>query len=147
MNLKDVEAARAEPPRCVVVVDESLPVGRAANAAAVLALTVGQRHPSLVGAPLVDASGHAHPGLIAHGIAVLSASTETLSTLRRQAQDAGFDVVAFPVQGQQTTDYEAFRATVATLETAGLGYVGLAFVGSRKPLRKLVSKLGLLGGV
>ncbi|HTJ98435.1 MAG TPA: DUF2000 family protein, partial [Bordetella sp.] len=52
------------PERCVVVVDKQLPAGRAANAAAVLALTIGQRYPALVGQPLVDASGVEHPGLI-----------------------------------------------------------------------------------
>src|SRR5918992_2780684 len=40
--------------RCVIVVDEDLPAGLAANAAAVLALTLGAREPELVGADFVD---------------------------------------------------------------------------------------------
>jgi Protein of unknown function (DUF2000) len=44
----------AEATRCVVVVDESLPPGRAANAAAVIALTLGKRHPHLAGPDLID---------------------------------------------------------------------------------------------
>ena len=47
--------------RCVIVVDESLPAGLAANAAAVLALTLGAREPDLVGADFVDADAQPHP--------------------------------------------------------------------------------------
>jgi hypothetical protein len=134
----------ARPQRCVIVVDQDLPAGKAANAAAVLALTVGQRHPALVGEALVDASGCAHPGLIPIGIAVLGANQEALSAIRDKAIAAACDVVTFPVQGQQTTDYGAFRDAVATVTTDALRYVGLALIGDRKPVSKAVANLGLL---
>jgi len=131
-------------PRCVIVVNQSLDVGRAANAAAVLALTVGQRHPSLVGAPLVDASGHSHPGLIPVGIAVLAGTAQDLSAVRDKAYAAGCDVVDFPAQGQQTNDYDSFREAVSMVETESLVYVGVALVGERKYVSKVVANLGLL---
>jgi hypothetical protein len=134
----------ARPQRCVIVIDNELPAGKAANAAAVLALTVGQRHPALVGEPLVDASGCAHPGLIPIGIAVLAASQDALATIRDKAIAASCDVVTFPVQGQQTTDYAAFRDAVAIVETGDLRYVGLALIGDKKPVSKAVANLGLL---
>ncbi|HEY1611531.1 MAG TPA: DUF2000 domain-containing protein [Paraburkholderia sp.] len=134
----------ATPERCVIVVDGQLPVGRAANAAAVIALTVGQRHPALVGPPLVDASGVAHPGLIPIGIAVLAADQATLATIRDKGAAAGCDIVDFPMQGQQTNDYSAFRDAVAQVATAGLQYVGVALIGARKPIGKIVANLGLL---
>ncbi|MDR5761167.1 DUF2000 domain-containing protein [Caballeronia sp. LZ035] len=134
----------ARPQRCVIVVDQDLPAGKAANAAAVLALTVGQRHPALVGEALVDASGCAHPGLIPIGIAVLGADQDTLSAIRDKAVAAACDVVTCPVQGQQTTDYGAFREAVAGVVTGELRYVGLALIGDRKPVSKAVANLGLL---
>ena len=36
-------------PRCVMILQNDLAPGKAANAAAVIALTLGQRHPALVG--------------------------------------------------------------------------------------------------
>jgi len=54
----------APPSRCVIVVDAALPPGRAANAAAVLALTLGKRHPHLVGADITNADGDVHFGLV-----------------------------------------------------------------------------------
>jgi len=144
MHETDDAQSTTTPERCVIVVDAQLPIGRAANAAAVIALTVGRRHPALVGLPLVDASGVAHPGLIPIGIAVLAADQPTLSAIRAKGVAAGCDVVDFPVQGQQTTDYTAFRDAVALIPTADLQYIGVALVGARKPVGKIVANLGLL---
>ncbi len=132
------------PTRCVIVVDQDLPAGRAANAAAVIALTIGQRHPLLVGAPLVDGSGMAHPGLIPIGIAVLAAAQAELADVRRKGLAIGCDVVDFPIQGQQTTNYDAFRTAVAATPTDALQYVGIALIGQKNVIRKIVGHLELL---
>ncbi|MES2350194.1 MAG: DUF2000 domain-containing protein [Pseudomonadota bacterium] len=131
-------------PRCVVIVNSDLAAGRAANAAAVLALTMGQRHPWLVGGALVDASGFPHPGLIPIGIAVLAAGTGELAAIRGKGIVAGCDVVDFPTQGQQTTDYAAFQTAVLAVPTDDLSYVGVALLGEKKAVGKIVANLGLL---
>ena len=133
------------PERCVIVVDINLPPGHAANAAAVLALTIGQRHPGLVGAPLIDVNGHGMPGLIPIGISVLAAPQDELGVLANAGDAAGFDVLRFPVEGQQTKNYAEFLAAVAKMERGALRYVGIALVGDKKPISKLVGKLSLLG--
>ncbi len=138
------EAPENDPQRCVIVIDSALPPGRAANAAAVIALTLGKRHPALAGADLVDASGVAHPGLIPIGIAVLAAPAEELGAVRDKALGRGVDVVDFPSQGQETTDYAAFGAAVAEVATDGLRYVGVGLLGPRKAVGKIVGKYGLL---
>jgi len=140
----NAQPAATLPQRCVIVVDAQLPPGRAANAAAVLALSVGRRHPALVGPPLVDASGVEHPGLIPIGIAVLAADQATLAGIRDKGAAAGCDVIDFPLQGQQTTDYGALRDAIAQVTTADLRYVGVALVGARKPIGRIVANLGLL---
>jgi len=138
------QTASIRPERCVIVLDEQLPAGRAANAAAVIALTVGQRHPGLVGQPLTDASGQAHPGLIPIGITVLSATAEELGVIHQQAAALeSVDVVDFPIQGQMTTNYSEFMAVVAQIPAAELRYLGLALVGERKAVARLVSKKNL----
>jgi hypothetical protein len=133
----------AEPMRCVIVVDQGLPAGRAANAAAVIALTLGKRHPYLAGADLVDATGHAHPGLIPIGIAVLAGATAELTASRDRALKAGIDVVDFPVQGQETTDYAEFGTRVRAVATAELAYVGIGLYGTRKAVGRIVGRFSL----
>ncbi len=132
------------PNRCVIVLDKDLPAGQSANAAAVIALTIGARHPILVGAPLVDSSGFEHPGLIPIGIAVLAAGQEELGPIRQKGLEAGCDVIDFPVQGQQTTDYQAFRDTVAVVDPAELIYSGVALIGQKKAIARIVGSLKLL---
>ena len=140
----DAEEAAPQPTRCAIVVDASLPAGRAANAAAVIALTLGKRHPHLPGPDLVDASGRAHPGLIPIGIAVLAAPAEELNDLRAKALKNGIDVVDFPKQGQQTTDYAKFGALVREVPTEALTYVGVGFYGARKSVGRIVGRFSLL---
>lgn len=136
--------APARPERCVLVVDEALPPGLAANAAAVLALSIGARFPDLVGADLIDGDGAVHPGLIPMGLPVLSAPMDRLGALRAAALDLQLHVVGFPTAGQQTTDYAAFASVVAGTPTAGLAYLGLALYGPSRAVRKVTGGLALL---
>jgi len=130
--------------RCVIVLNQSLTPGRAANAAAVIALTIGQRHPQLVGQPLVDASDVSHPGLIPLGIAVLSGSGTQLRELRQKAAELGnIDLIDFPVQGQQTKNYASFQEAVAIIPLNEMEYSGVALVGGKKAISKIVADLTL----
>jgi len=138
------EESGPQPGRCVIVLDQALPIGRAANAAAVIALTLGNRHPHLAGPDLVDASGHAHPGLIPIGIAVLAAPAPDLVELRAKALKNGIDIVDFPSQGQQTTDYAEFGARVREVPTEKLTYVGVGLYGPRKAVGRIVGRFSLL---
>jgi Protein of unknown function (DUF2000) len=120
-----------EPMRCTIVIDAGLPPGKAANAAAVIGLTVGKLHPHLA-----DASGHSHPGLIPIGISVLVAPATELVNVRAKALRSGLDVVDFPAQGQQTNDYAEFGERVRGIPTERLTYVGVGIYGTRKSLER-----------
>jgi hypothetical protein len=130
--------------RCVIVVDEDLPAGLAANAAAVLALTLGAREPGLVGSDFVDADSERHPGLIPIGLPVLRAASDDLAEIRRRAAADGVSVIDFPVFGQQTNDYDEFRGMVAATPTSELSYLGVALSGPRRAVGRLTGRLALL---
>src|SRR5262245_23346301 len=95
--------------RCVVVVDEALAPGLAANAAAVMAVTIGAKLPAMVGEDFTDGAGERHPGLITTGLPVLRAPAADLPALRAKALEAEVGVIGFPAHGHTTNDYEAFR--------------------------------------
>lgn len=136
----------APPERCVIVVEETLAPGLAANAAAVLALTLGARLPDLPGPPILDAAGRRHPGLIPIGLPVLRASTDALADAHRRALAAApaVGVVAFPAFGQTTTDYAAFSATMADTAEPEQALAGLALAGAARAVRRLTGSFGLL---
>ncbi len=96
-----------------------------------------------MGAPLVDASGFSHPGLIPIGIPMLCASQEQLSTLRGLALANQCDVVDFPVEGQQTKNYAEFMDMTAAIATDELHYTGIALIGPEAN-KRLVKGLALI---
>jgi hypothetical protein len=130
--------------RCVIVVDETLPPGLAANAAAMVALTVGATVRGLPGADLVDADGNTHPGLIPAGIPILAASRKQLSDLYASAERQGVGIVDLPTFGQQTTDYEAVISRVAQTPATELEYLGIALYGPRRAVSRVTGNLRLL---
>jgi hypothetical protein len=132
------------PGRFVIVVDEALAPGLATNVATVLALTLGARVPSLVGASFLDADGEEHPGLIDRGLPILRAPGGGLLDLRARALAAALSVIDMPAFGQQTNDYEAFRAQVAQTAKAELRYLGLVVYGPKRAVNKLTGSLALL---
>ncbi len=50
--------------KCVMVIDEQLPLGIIANTAAVMGITLGKAMPEVVGEDVRDESGHTHLGII-----------------------------------------------------------------------------------
>ncbi len=141
---RDSEDGAAEPQRCVAVIDAGLPLGKAANAAAVMALTMGARHPHLVGDALIDAAGNPHAGLILIGIPVLGAPKEDLPRIRQKEAEAGIEIVDFPVQGQETNDYGEFRRMMSGLAPDNIEYLGIMLFGARKRVGRIVGKYSLL---
>lgn len=78
-----------------IVLDGGLPGGVAANAAAVLSLSVGRAFPDIVGPAVTDGDGGAHPGITQLPIPVLRAAPEALPDLRRKAAERGLYCVGF----------------------------------------------------
>ena len=133
------------PERTVIVVDDGLGPGHAANAAAVLAITLGARLPQLPGADFADADGGAPPGLFPAGLPVLRARAQALRELRaRAAATDGVAIVALPQAGQQTTDYDEFRAVVGRTPANDLDLAGVLLCGPARAVRGLTGSFGLL---
>ena len=49
--------------KCVMVIDENLPLGIIANTAAIMGITLGKKMPQVVGADVMDQSGNEHLGI------------------------------------------------------------------------------------
>jgi len=138
-------ATRDVPLKWVVVVDGSLPAGRAVNAAVCVAGATVDRVPGLLGDDAVDADGSLHPGLPWVGCTVLGAGAERLATLRaRAAARPDVAVVDMPTQAQHTRVYDDYLSAVAGTPGEQLTYYAVSLVGPRKVVDKLVKGLTLL---
>jgi hypothetical protein len=144
MPTQSIGATDEIPGRCVIVVDETLAPGLAANAAAVLAVTLGARVPALIGAAFRDADGDEHPGLIDRGLPILRAPGAGLPDLRARALAAALTVIDMPTFGQQTNDYDTFRGQVGETATAELRYLGILVCGPKRAVNRVTGSLALL---
>ena len=128
--------------KCVLVVDSTLPRGLAANAAAVLAATLGARLPGLVGNDLPDADGGSHPGLVTVPLPVLAADTEALRDLRERAV-AVPDLVCvdFSRLAQQCRRYDEYADLLAATPGQDLAYLGVGLAGPAKAVTRLTGSL------
>ncbi|MYV57184.1 DUF2000 domain-containing protein [Streptomyces sp. SID3212] len=129
----------------VVVVDESLPAGRAANAAACMAAAVGKALPDLLGPGGEDASGVAHAGLPWAGCTVLATDADALRALRaKAATKEDILIVDMPEPAQTARVYDDYLGVLAATGPDTLGYCAVSLVGPRNRVDKLVGGLALL---
>jgi len=135
---------RAARLKWVIVVDESLPLGRAVNAAVCVAAATTTAVAGLLGPEGTDASGSAHPGLPWAGCSILAASGDQLSAIRGKAAEAGDVYLAdMPRQAQETRVYDDYLRELAAADE--VHYQSVSIVGPRNRVDKLVRRLPLLG--
>lgn len=132
-------------PKCVLVLDETLPPGLAANAAAIMGVTLGKQLPEAVGADVRDGRGREHLGIIAFPVPVLKGSPELLRRLRETLYSPDYQdltVVDFSELAQGCRTYGEFAEKMR--EEEDLRYFGLAICGARKKVDRLTGSLPLL---
>lgn len=133
--------------KCVMVVDEALPAGVAANTAAILGLTLGMHRPEAIGPDVLDKEGHTHLGIIAIPVPILKAGADKVRQIREQLFLPEFSkvlVVDFSDVAQSCNDYGEFTDKLAGTEEATLSYFGLGIYGPKKLVNKLTGSLPLL---
>ncbi len=133
--------------KCVMILDETLPLGLAANAAAIMGITLGRQLPGIVGPDVFDLSGTPHLGIIKFPVPILKASPETLREIRQKLSGPeyqGLTVVDFSNLAQSCKTYAEFIAKMARTQENTLEYFGIAICGAKKQVNKLTGSLPLL---
>jgi hypothetical protein len=127
----------------VIVVDDALPPGPAANAAVCVAAATAPRVAGLLGPDAIDATGSAHPGLPWAGCSVLGAPSAELAGLRAAAiVTEGVFVADMPAAAQRTRVYDDYLTDVAG--TAELRYAAVGIIGPRSVVTDMTRGLRLL---
>ncbi len=136
--------------KAVIIVDEALPAGLAANAAAVLGASLGALRPAIIGPDLRDRSGRLHRGITGLPIPVLGASKGALAELVARAEGAGHGdetlvAVGFTDLAQNSLSYADYEGRLAGRESETLDYRALLLVGEKSAVNALAGALPLLG--
>lgn len=133
--------------KCVIVVDENLPLGIIANTAAILGITMGMKIPDVVGNDVLDSDGNSHMGIIQFPVPILKGNTEILKSIRTKLFDPQFSeltVVDFSDLAQGCKTYDEFIAKMAKTSESELKYIGIAICGNKKQVNKLTGNMPLL---
>lgn len=133
--------------KCVMVIDEELPLGIIANTAAIMGITLGREMPEVVGTDVYDKSGNAHLGIIEFPVPILRGNKEKIKEIREKLYEAEFSdltAVDFSDLAQSCKTYEEFQEKMAAAPEEELNYFGIALCGSKKKVNKLTGSMALL---
>jgi len=133
--------------KCVIVIDEDLPLGIIANTAAILGITLGKHVPEIVGLDATDASGQKHLGITKIPVPILKGNKEILRELRTRLYTSDFDdiiVVDFSDVAQGCNVYDEYLEKVSTILEVEHTYLGIGIFGNKKKVNKLTGSMPLL---
>ncbi len=144
-EINTAEPTRSARLKWVVVVNDSVPAGRAINAAICVAGATVEGVAGLLGPAAIDGAGSLHPGLPWAGCSVLVADAETLRSIRAQGEaHEGTFVADMPLAAQQTRVYDDYLTTVSASLPGEIDYLALSLVGPKNRIDKMVGRLPLM---
>lgn len=133
--------------KCVMVIDEHLPLGIIANTAAIMGITLGKKMPEVVGADVTDKTGKEHLGIIEFPVPILKGNAESIKTIRERLYEPDFSdltVVDFSDLAQGCKTYDEFTEKMKEVSEIDLNYFGIAICGPKKKVNKLTGSMPLL---
>ena len=133
--------------KCVIVIDENLPLGIIANTAAILGITLGMKYPSVVGCDVKDADNNIHSGIIEFPVPILKSNKNSLNALSKTLKEEFFDdltIVDFTDLAQSCKTYDEYISKMTETPTQLLNNIGLLIYGNKKKVNKLTGNMPLL---
>ena len=133
--------------KCVMVIDENLPVGLIANTAAIMGITLGKFLPEVVGENVLDDSLYEHLGIIEFPVPILRASSGKIKEIREKLYESEYKdltVVDFSDLAQKCKTYDEFTEKMSETSKKSLSYLGIALCGAKKKVNKLTGSMPLL---
>lgn len=133
--------------KCVMIIDENLPLGIIANTSAILGITMGMKMPDVVGSDVYDKDGNKHMGIIQFPIPILRGNREIMQKLRSTLFSADYSdltVADFTDLAQGCKTYDEFIEKMGKCCENNLSYIGMAICGNKKKINKLTGNMPLL---
>lgn len=133
--------------KCVMVIDENLPLGVIANTAAIMGITLGKKMPEVVGDDVIDQSGSEHLGIIKFPVPILRGSPEVIKQIREKLYQTDFqDLTAADFSGlaQGCKTYDEFIEKMSRAPESSLQYFGVAICGPKRKVNQLTGSMPLL---
>ena len=133
--------------KCVIVVNQKLPLGLIANTAAILGMSIGNKVKGIVGDDVLDRDGLIHRGITQVNVPLLKGDSESIHSLRNTLLKMNTDklfFVDFCDVAQKCRHYDDYRAKLQQTPANELTYLGIAICGPAQQVNTLTGSIGLL---
>lgn len=133
--------------KCVILLNEALPLGILANTAAILGISLGKQLPEIVGTDVYDETGNRHLGIIEFPVPILKGNADSLKCIRKKLYEPDFSdltVVDFTTLAQGCKAYDEFIDKMKDVAETNLTYHGIAICGAKKKINQLTGSMALL---
>lgn len=132
--------------KCVIVINENLPIGLISNTAAVLGASFGKLEPQHIDKDIFDSSGQIHRGIVNIPIPILKSNQENIAAIRKTALEMYSDtiIVDFSKTAQGCNSYDHYEKLAAETAAEAFEYLGILLYGNSKKIASLTGCLPLL---
>ncbi|WP_462335456.1 DUF2000 domain-containing protein [Fusobacterium varium] len=133
--------------KCVIIVDEKLPLGIIVNTSSILGITLGKHIPELVGKDVQDDNNKNHLGIIKIPVPILRGNKNMIRELREKLYTSDFEdiiTVDFSDVAQSCKTYDEFEEKFSKIPEKNMKYFGIALCGNKKKINKLTGNIPLL---
>lgn len=133
--------------KCVIVIDEKLPLGIMINTATILGISLGQLKKDVIGKDVFDLNGNKHRGIIEFPVPVLKGNQTILKDLMTQLISPSFQdltYIDFSDLAQSCKTYDEYILKMNNCLEKNLNYIGIIICGNKKKVNKLTGSLPLL---
>ena len=133
--------------KCVMIINETLPLGIIANTTAILGITLGKKKPEIVGDNVTDWSGITHLGITEIPVPILKGTSEVIKEIREklyQPEYQDLTVIDFSDLAQSCNTYHEYINKLSETPESALRYFGLAICGAKKKVNKFTGSIPLL---
>lgn len=130
--------------KCVLVIDPELPLGLAANTAAILGVTLGKKIDQITGEDFMDRAGHVHQGITQVAMPILK--NRDLNRLREtlKCHEPELLVVDLTDETHRQPTFQDYVNAVAATPVDELVYLGIAIYGPRQLVNRYTGNMALL---
>ncbi len=129
--------------KAAIVLDEKLPPGLLANAAACITTGIFRGEEAALG-PEVPAGDYTFIAITKIGIPILKKGHKDFPELLERAKVNNLKTMVFTYEAQSTNSYEEYMRRVKDKKLADLKIVGIGVIGEDEPVTKFAGDLPLL---
>ena len=128
----------------MVIIDQSLPLGLQANIAAVLSLSLGKKHPEIIGHSVENIDGLKMEGITQIPLSILQATTSEIKRIYFENCFNDLYMIIFNDSAITKKYYPDYLKKISLQHSEDMVIHGLIIYGERKIVNKICSNLQLL---